>query len=428
MSIDGLYESSIEHFYSFADKLRTQIWNGMELSPVCIFRTNGPVLLYNHPNPPQSFQKIDERLYLGKHEDFQLFGSTQMEINGAKTAIADYGSMDIASQAEVYAELFHEMHHVYQSLYLTHLGSDNPAILLSYPEDYVNDGIKNYEQQTLFKMCFEQGSERFPALLNQFFSSRLRRKQLIGTYLDYEESVESFEGPAFFCECMFYDHYASSDKVLKENHIHKKYFGILTNPYYGRDKLRQRHLASGMAMCYILDKYFTNWQGEYYAQKQTLYSYFMSRFQPQREELHIDSFFLSSSKFHTQQVIITHQLAYEKFLNQPGIKVSLEFEEPPTFEGFDPMNAESINEKIILHSTILKLSKGDENKLFIKNSKVVTLIENELWFVKELILFVPENAINIQSNRLTIDQEGKSISWMGRLKEKSEQGLRFLGE
>jgi hypothetical protein len=83
-----------------------------------------------------------------------LVGATQVEINGILTAIVDYGSDHYLTKDEVFAELFHELHHVYQRNHIENLEYDNPAILLTYPEDYMNDGIKLYEQTLLYKMCF----------------------------------------------------------------------------------------------------------------------------------------------------------------------------------------------------------------------------------------------------------------------------------
>ena len=426
MGFDHLYQDTIEKFYINAEIAIKEIWPDMKLAPVCLFRNNGPAILYNHPNPPKNFTRITDKLYLGKQKDLQLFGSTQMEINGTLTAIANYGYIHYSCIEEVYAELFHELHHVYQHNFINQIEFDNPAILLTYPEDSENDAIKNYEQKILFKMCFEQDSLKFQNFLNQLYSCRLKREQIINTYTKYEETVENMEGPAFYCEYKFYNQFASFNSILKENYNHKHFWGILTTPYYGRNKLRQRHLASGLAICYILDKYFVDWQKDYYSSNLSLYSYFISRFNPQKTELKIDHSFFSQSNFHTQNAILEHLLSYDKFNNQPGTKITLEFSETPKFEGFDPMNAEAINDSIILHSTMLKLSNGNNNKLFINNYRAITVINKEIWFVKKVILYVPEESIQIKNNRIIVDIEGNFISWAGEQKKRSETEIIFI--
>ncbi|MCD6091407.1 MAG: hypothetical protein J7J72_07895, partial [Bacteroidales bacterium] len=237
MAIDSLYLTSIDHFYKNAENAKSEIWNGMQLAPICLFRINGPALLYNHPNPPENFIWVTDKLYIGEQKELQLFGATQIDINGTLTAIVDYGLIHYSCIEEVYADLFHELHHVYQRNFIEQIGFDNPAILLTYPENHINDGIKLFEQKTLYKMCFEQDSNSFQKLVNQFYSCRLKREQIIGDYLRYEETVESMEGPAFYCEYKFYNHFAFPNKVLKDNYNQKHFLGILTTPFYGRKSL-----------------------------------------------------------------------------------------------------------------------------------------------------------------------------------------------
>ena len=214
-AIDSLYMASIGHFYNYAENKKNEIWKEMKLAPICLYRIGGPALLYNHPNPPANFRKVNDKLYIGDQNDLQLFGATQMEINGTLIAIVDYGHTHYASPDEVYAEVFHELHHVYQRNFITQIGFDNPAMLLTYPENHINDGVKLFEQNTLYNMCFEQDSVNFIKLLNQFYSCRLKREQIIGDFLAYEEKVESMEGPAFYCEYSFYNKYSSVNEVLK---------------------------------------------------------------------------------------------------------------------------------------------------------------------------------------------------------------------
>ncbi len=425
MAIDSLYLSTISSFYKNTENKKDAIWKGMKLAPVCLYRINGPALLYNHPNPSGNFKKVTDKLYLGEQKDLQLFGATQMEINGTLTAIVDYGLVRYSNTVEVYAELFHELHHVYQRNSFKQIGFDNPAILLTYPENYENDGIKLYEQNLLYRMCFEKNTETFKKLLNQFYSCRIKRESIIGTYIKYEKSVENTEGPAFFCEYKNYDMFAPFDKETKDNYNQKHFFSILTNSFYGRENLRKRHLASGLAMCIILDKYFNNWQVEYYSKKTDIFDFFISKFKPEKEELKINKEYFDLSKFHTKQIILNHHISLNKFNSQQGKKITLKFYKYPQFRGFDPMHAESINDTTVLHKTFLRLSGGEKNELFITNKDVVTITDKEIWFVEKVILFVPKQNILIKNNRIMIDIEGVTISWSGEIKMKDENEIIF---
>gem|GEM_PF-4330879 len=88
LSVDSLFLNGIAGFYEQAEHATGHIWPGMELSPVCLYRVNGPAILYNHPNPPESFEKIADRTYLGTQAELQLMGSTITEINDVPVAIA----------------------------------------------------------------------------------------------------------------------------------------------------------------------------------------------------------------------------------------------------------------------------------------------------------------------------------------------------
>ena len=424
--IDSLYLASVDHFYKNAEVAVSEIWEGMELAPFCLFRINGPALLYNHPNPPENFIRLNDKLYLGVQKDWQLFGATQREINGTLTAIIDYGDPRYSSIEEMYAVLFHELHHAYQRNFIKQITYDNPAILLTYPENYRNDGIKLYEQKVLYKMCFAQDSADFQKLLNQFYSSRLEREEVIGDYLRYEETVENMEGPAFYCEYRFYNQFASIDEVLKDNYNQTHFFGLLTTPFYGRQSLRQRHLASGMAMCYILDNHFDSWQSEYYSGSVSLYDFFISKFKPQKEVIENDSFHFDLSKFHSQNEVLGHQLAFNEFNTQQGTKITLKFTKNPQFNGFDPMSAESINDSTVLHTTFLMLSGGEQNKLYLADKPTVTINGEEIWFVKKVIFFVPEKSMVLTDNKIVIDNSGQNISWSGKLKTNTGNEVVFV--
>lgn len=424
-SIDSLYIASIERFYNNAEKTKDEIWEGMKLAPVCLYRVNGPAILYNHPSPPESFTEIGHNLYLGTQKELQLYGGTQIEINGILTAIIDYGHIHYSCIEEVYAELFHELHHAYQRNFIKQIKYDKPATLLTYPENDINDAIKLYEQKVLYRMCFADDIDEFQKLLNQHYSCRIAREENIGDYMRYEEAVENMEGPAFYCEYKFYNQFAPFNEKLKGIYAHNHFFGVLTTPFYGRKSLRQRHLAAGMGLCFILDKYFDNWQSEYYTGSLSLYDFFVSKFKPHREELEIDSSYYSLSKFHTQNEVLGHQALFNEFNSQQGVKIILKFDQNPQFEGFDPMNAESINDSIILHKTFLKLSRGENNQLFITGKKTATIIEREIWFVKEAVLFVPKESVIIENNRIVVDTKGIDISWAGTLIKESDNMITF---
>jgi hypothetical protein len=177
-----------------------QVWPGMTIGPYAIFRIGGPVFLKNHPAPPAGAKPLEADIYEFNQSAYALLGTSQTEINHYLTAHNNYGQPQYVSVNQFYSEVFHELHHVYQRTVVKTVPFDNPAELLTYPEDYRNDAIRQYEDELLLSML--QGAPlKFQENLNRFFSSRLLRENMISkTYLDYENSVESCEGPATYCD------------------------------------------------------------------------------------------------------------------------------------------------------------------------------------------------------------------------------------
>ena len=99
------------------------------------------------------------------------------------------------------------------------------------------------------------------------------------------------------------------------------------------------------------------------------------------------------------------------------------------FNGFDPMKAESINDSTVLHSTLLKLNGDQNSELFITSWPVITYYARQIWFIKRVVLFVPEDEFDLSDrNRIVIKNSHLLINWKGSIKEKSENELLFICE
>jgi hypothetical protein len=260
--LDSTYLANLATFSKNAHSLAREIWPGMKIGPFCIFRVNGPAYIMNHPAPPKEARLLHDSIYIFKQSDYALAGTTQTPINNHLTAHNNYGQPMYVSVNQFYAELFHELHHVYQRTAIKQLKTDNPAELLTYPEDPRNDALKQYENEALLEILLGP-AEKFNDNLNKFYTCRVLRKTIIGEkYSNYEKSVESAEGPATYCEYAYIKKYGTT--ATEQEFIHKRFYYSLTEPTYGRDGLRNKHLLTGMAQCIILTRRFKNWQTEYY--------------------------------------------------------------------------------------------------------------------------------------------------------------------
>lgn len=406
--IDSAYLNKVGDFSRNANKIKEQVWPGMQIGPYCIFRLDGPAFLLNHPVPPLNAHHLKDSIYVLNASDYGLVGATQTEINNFLTAHNDYSSKSYGSVNQFYAELFHELHHVYQRNYIKNLQFDNPADLLTYPEDYRNDAIKLYENEVWLEMLLGSRSN-LADNVDKIFTCRNMRRQIIGAkYLDYEKGVESVEGPAMYCE---YEYMQQFSSIVKEReYINHRFYYLLTEPTYGRDVLRGKHLLTGMVQCLLLSKYFKNWQQEYYASGLYLYDFFISKFKPKTSDLPDLGYYKAKAKYFTAQEKANHEVNLRNFNNQSGTKVTLMFTETPDFRGFDPMHAEAIDDSLIIHYTTLKLGKGNNRVSFI-NHKVLSAISGQIWFVKSISFFVDEKDIKADGNRLICNNGTVDIDW-----------------
>lgn len=405
---DSVYLASFPEFSKNVNTIKDQVWPGMTIGPFCGCRLNGPALLMNHPNPPKNSIQLSNGIYLLKQSEFGLNGATQTEINGVLTAHNDFGNSRFASVNQFYAELFHELHHVYQRNFIKNIRFDNVVDLLTYPEDFKNNAIKQYENEILLQL-FNGNPKTFDQNMNLFYSCRNKRLSIIGTkYLDYEKATESIEGPAFYCEYQYMKLFGSG-KVDQE-YTYKNFIYPLDKPWYSRDKVRPKCLFTGMIQCLILSKHFTNWQEDYYSSGLYLNDYFFKKFNPQIVVLPDLSTYIEDSKYFTKIASQKHKDNFNEFNKQKGIKITLIFKSIPDFKGFDPMNAEAFNDSTILHSTILKLGKMN-NKLEFINYKAITSIAGQIWVVKSIVFFLPLQSSFFKDDRLIYNVNGININW-----------------
>jgi len=423
--IDSVYLSGLSGFTKNINNIKDQVWPGMKIGPYCCFRENGPAFLMNHPTPPLNAKQSGNGIYILNQSEFGLNGATQTEINGILTAHNDYGQPLYSTINQYYAELFHELYHVYQRNYIKNLKYDNIADLLTYPEDFINYGIKQYENEILLQL-FEGDPKKFNENINLFYSCRNKRLSIIGSkYLDYEKAAESVEGPAMYCEYQYMQLFKNQPN--ESEFIHNRYLYSVIESQYSRDKLRGKCLFTGLIQCLILSKHFNNWQVEFYASKLYLNEFFLNKFKHQLTVLPDLSSYISKSKYFTQKARQQHVDNLNAFNKQNGLKITLHFQSTPDFNGFDPMNAEAINDSTILHTTILKLG-NTSNRLNFINYKVVTTITDQIWFVKSISFFLADNSSFVKDDRLIYKDNNIDINFKIKKMIKEENEYDFLLE
>jgi hypothetical protein len=423
--IDSIYLNALPQFSKNIASITKDVWPGMTIGPYAIFRIDGPVFLKNHPQPPAGAKALKDSIYRFSQSEIALLGTSQTEIDHFLTAHNNYAQPQYISVNQFYSELFHELHHVYQRTVIKTVQFDNPAELLTYPENYLNDAVRQYEDEVLLSML--QGpAGQFQENLNRFFSSRVIRQAIIGNeYMEYEKTVESCEGPATYCEYRYMKEFGTT--VEEQQYTQKRFFEMLIEPTYGRDGLRNKRLLSGMVLCLILDKQLKNWQQEYYKSNLSLNDFFFSKFKPRQVKLPNLDVYIARAKYFTAIEKEKHSTNQQAFNSQGGLKITIQFKSSPEFRGFDPMHAEAVNDSLILHPTLLKLAKKD-NYFTAANERVETLVKGSVWTVESVTFFAPESQISLENNTLKYTGEHIQVNWHYTTLAKSGNGYLITVE
>jgi len=421
--IDGLHSNWLLEFYPLAKKLIPKIWPGMQLYPICTFRINGPIWLYNHPNPPKSFRNVENRLWVGDWKDLRLFGATPVTINGVRTAIIPYGDAP-RREYNFLAELFHEMHHVYQFNEQKQMNFPNVAFIVTYPEIPENVVLIWRENETLLKLVLADNNTDFQRDLNLFYSIRKKRREVIGDkYMDYEESEESLEGPAVYCEYKFREFMEKPTGPRDLFHISQwgKFFLPLMNQEYSRSNLRELKLMTGLCQCLILSHKKPGWKGDYYGAGLPLREFLFKNLPAQQIEVSVDSNDLNLAKYFIDLEKQTRKRKFMDFLNQEGIRVNMSFLSTPECRGIDPMNMEAIDDTTIMHNTMLKLGKG-RNSVSFTAGGICSLIGENIWKVKSALFFVKDRKqLLTKDGYIYLDLPGQKIKWAGKIVKETEK-------
>jgi len=421
IAIDSSYLNAMNQFSKNVTQITDSVWPGMQIGPYCIFRFNGPAFItyhsgFNGENTPS------DSIYVLNARDYGLMGATQTNIKGKLVAHNDYGQKRFISINSFYSELFHELHHVYQRQYIKNLIYDNPAEMLTYPENPENDAIKLYENEVLLNLIHGD-PEKLNENINLFYTCRNERKRIIGEkYSNYEKAVESIEGPAMYCEYMYMNRFSTS--IADKAYIQNRFFYSLIESTYGRDALRSKHLLTGMVQCILLSRHYPGWQKEYYSSGSYLNDFFFAKFRPQITKLPDLTYYKSKAEFFTNIELQKHQKELYLFNNQNGIRITLNFKTTPDFRGFDPMHAEAITDSVILHTTLLKLAQGN-NFLNFYSHKVVTIIKGQVWFVNQAIFYLDKKDLSVSNNRIKIKTENIDIDWEYKTNTKKNNSYSF---
>lgn len=363
----------------------TNYWDGFNLVAFAVF-DNKDVFLFNHPKC-----KGEPYIKLAKTEEFQA--CTCILFEEVPTAIVDstlYNSFE-----DIYSLLVHESFHVFQ-----HLSGESryPDEILgfNYPIDFKNIQLRILERAKLFEAFVSTDVKEKLQKLNEFITLRDKRTELFPDYVEYENSVETIEGPAFYVE-----YQALKDVSSHKEDVISKYAEQLLDNNLSHTNIRSSSYNSGLFICLLLDDILKEWKVEFTNSKLTLYQFFKNAF-PNYTPIEI---VIPNKPEEVSQIInnvkTTKLVAFENFNKSEGIKLTISGD--IKLIGFDPMNITQLNTKA-LHHNFLSMKVVDKN--YFIEQPVCTTFKNCFKDVQLIELFINQPPIHI-NNRFIIDNVGE---------------------
>lgn len=344
------------------------------------------VLLYNHP-------KCNGESYIKLDKTEQFHACTCILFEEVPTAIVDTTLYNWFE--DIYSLLVHESFHVFQ-----HLSGESryPDEILgfNYPIDFNNIQLRVLERKRLFEAFVSTDQKEKQQKINEFIILRDKRTELFPDYVEYENSVETIEGPAFYVE-----YQALNDVSSNQENVISKYAEQLLDSNLSHINIRSSCYNSGLFICLLLDDISKDWKVEFIKSNLNLYQFFKNAF-PYYTPVEINIPNTSEEVF---QIInnakTTKSIAFANFNKSEGIKLTVSG--AVKLAGFDPMNITQFNKQALHHNFLsVKLINKD---YFIKQP-VCTTFENNFRDIQLIELFLNQPPIHMD-NRIIIENIGE---------------------
>ncbi|MBK3497336.1 hypothetical protein JFL43_21430 [Viridibacillus sp. YIM B01967] len=360
-------------------------WDGFKPVAFAVF-DDKDIFLFNHP-------KCKEEPYIKLVKTEEFHACTCILFEEVPTAIVDTTFFD--SFEVIYSLLVHESFHVFQ-----HLSGEsrypNEILGFNYPIDFLNIQLRILERKRLFEAFVSTNLIEKQQKINEFITLRDKRIELFPNYVEYENSVETIEGPAFYVE-----YQALTDISSNKKGVISKYAEQLLDNNLSHINIRSSCYNSGLFICLLLDDISKDWKVEFIISKINLYHFFKNTY-PNYTPIEVN---VPKNSEEVSQIInnakTTKLIAFKNFNKSEGIKLTVSG--TIKLVGFDPMNITQLNTQA-LHLNFLSM-KVMNKEYFIKQP-VCTTFENNFRDVQLIELFLNQPPIHID-NRLIIENVGE---------------------
>lgn len=359
-------------------------WEGFKPVAFAIF-DDRDVFLFNHP-------KCNEERYIKLVKTEEFHACTCILFEEVPTAIVDttlYDSFEV-----IYSLIVHESFHVFQ-----HLSEEsrypNETVGFNYPIDFKNIQLRILERKRLFEAFTSTESIEKQKKINEFITLRDMRTELFPDYVEYENSVETIEGPALYVE-----YQALTDISYINEEIIKHFSEQLLDNNISNLNIRISCYNSGLFLCLLLDDISENWKVKFSKSKLGLYHFLKNANNYTSAELTIPDNAEEVTRI-VNSALSDKLNIFEHFYKSDGIKLTISG--AIKLIGFDPMNITQLDGQSLHHNF---LSFKIMNKSYFIKQPVCTTYESDFRDVQLIELFLNQPPLHI-GDRLIIDNFGE---------------------
>ena len=302
------------------------------------------VYLYNHPKfPPHS-------------KPYHVF-KWNKQFNGANTLIIyeEYPTaivnLDYYNDMEnIYAIVLHELFHGLQYLQ-EEKRFPNEFLGMTYPLLKENVELRNRERRCLYNAVTSTSKTQKLNYLKNFINLRENRRKYIENFLDYENSIETVEGPAFYVESHAYSHISSK----KHDIVLNKYGKDLLDNKESTFNLRKSCCSSGLFICLIIEEINPNWKDLFFETDKLLYDLLKDVVEWEANEISNVEISMNTKSI-IDYIRKDKQHVFKEFESKEGYHLLITGD--IISKGFDPMNIVA-NETQLLHKNFLSILIND---------------------------------------------------------------------
>lgn len=303
-------------------------WPGFLISAYALY-TDKTVWLFNHPlNEACSTEPLE----INRTGDF--LGDTLILYKDVPTAIVSLERYP--TELDYIPLLIHELFHGFQYAKKEQRFPDE-LVAITYPLTPWHVAMRRKERQQLFNAWSASTEEDVHQALTLFFSCRAERQQAYPEAVDFEQRIETIEGPALYMEQLMVQHINNIDEKTAVN----RFLSDFLDPVSFSTSIRKSCYAQGMLLCLLFDRIKPNWKLTFLESDVLLSTLLLKQIPFKSVSIQLDS--RETAENAINLVLSKKEKRMSEFHEQNGylIKLSGSF----SYDSFDPMNICSTNNK-----------------------------------------------------------------------------------